>query len=174
MSMTPSPRSRSLGPRGFSPALALVVLSVVLLGAAGCGASLIPNTEVEDTSDNRDAIKYAEQYRKAVEARDVGRLLAMASPDYFDDNGTPDASDDVNFDRLREQLSKWNASLLEARYEIRYRGVLQVRDRVVIDYTYTGSFRVKTAEGERALRRLDDNRLVLRRTGDGFRVLSGM
>ena len=151
-----------------------LLLSGLACFSAACGASMIPNTDVEDTSENRAVVNFTEEYRKAVEARNVAKLMSLASADYFDDNGTPDAADDVDFKQLRDKLSLWNENLIQARYEIRYRQVQYVQDRVVVDYTYTGSFRVKTPEGERAVRRLDDNRMVLKRTGESFKILSGM
>lgn len=159
----------------MSLSLRLFVLAV--LGApvlAGCGASMIPNTDVEDTSQNREVVEFVERYRLAVEARDVGLLMRLASPAYFDDNGTPGGDDDVDFDGLRTKLATFTDNLLAVRYEIRYRRVTFRRDEVAVDYTYTGSFRVTTATGDRWARRLADNRLVLRRENDEFRIVSGM
>lgn len=154
------------------PLMSAMLIAGALLG--GCGASLIENTDVEDTSANRDVLKYVEGYRHAVESRDIGTLISMASPNYFDTNGTVTADDDVDYKGLRAKLNAWKEGLVSARYEIRYRRVQFLRDRVFVDYTYTGNFRVKTADGERAVRRLDDNRIVLERHGDSFKVLSGM
>ncbi|MBK8170620.1 MAG: hypothetical protein IPK60_09790 [Sandaracinaceae bacterium] len=140
----------------------------------GCGASVIPNTDVEDNSANREIVEFVERYRLAVEARDVGVLMRLASPSYFDDNGTPSGDDDVDFDGLRSKLAGFTDNLLAVRYEIRYRRVTYRRDEVAVDYTYTGSFRVTTATGDRWARRLADNRLVLRREGDQLRIVSGM
>ena len=69
-------------------ALFAAVLCVSLAAAAGCDKN-IPNTTVKDTPENRAVITFMENYRNAVEARDVGALLAMAHPQYLDDNGTP-------------------------------------------------------------------------------------
>ena len=75
-------------------ALFAAVLCVSLAAAAGCDKN-IPNTTVKDTPENRSVITFMENYRNAVEARDVGALLAMAHPQYLDDNGTPeDKTDD--------------------------------------------------------------------------------
>ncbi len=152
------------------------IVGMLLASAAlgGCGASMIPNTDVEDTSANREVVEFVERYRLALEARDVGLLLRLASPQYFDDNGTPTGDDDIDFDGLRDKLAAFPDNLLAVRYEIRYRRVTFRRDEVAVDYTYTGSFRVVTASGDRWARRLADNRLVLRREGDELRIVSGM
>ncbi len=153
----------------------LGIAYVLLFATAGCARGVIPNTDVEDTEVNREVIGFVEQYRKAVQARDVGKLLALASKDYYDDHGTPDGGDDVDYDALREKLSRWRERVQDARYEIRYRRVHRRGDRVFVDYTFTASYKVLGPDGEsRWERRLADNRLVLVREGGGFKILSGM
>lgn len=139
-----------------------------------CTHERIPNTDVESTSENRAVVNYVEKYRKALEQRDVAGLLSMAGKDYYDDNGTPKGEDDIDYKSLSESLKNLRQSVLDVRYAIRYRRVSFERDRVLVDYTYSASFRIATAEGERWTRRLADNRLVLRRQGDTFAVVSGM
>lgn len=157
--------------------LLVLVLSLSCAALAGCARDVIPNTDVEDTSENREVIQFVERYRHAVEARDVDGVLALTSNRYYDDNGTPLGADDIDYDGLREKLSHWREQVLDVRYEIRYRRVtfLDQADRVLVDYTYTGSFRVGTPEGDRWSRRLADNRLVLG-TGEGgeLQILSGL
>jgi hypothetical protein len=150
---------------------------LVLSGAAaGCTRDVIPNTDVEDTSSNREVIEFCERYRMAVEERNVPALMRLASQRYYDDNGTPSGMDDVDYDGLAEKLNTWREGVLDVRYEIRYRRVTFHRERILVDYTYTGSFRVSSVSGERWARRLADNRLILQREGEEeeFRILSGM
>jgi hypothetical protein len=157
--------------------LRLLPALLLLPTLAGCARDVIPNTDVEDTSENREVIEFVERYRHAVEERNVSAMLALASPRYYDDNGTPGGTDDVDFDGLREKLSLWTEQVLDVRYEIRYRRVtfLDQNGRILVDYTYTGSFRVDTPEGERWARRLADNRLVLGTAAGGeYQILSGM
>lgn len=161
--------------RALSIHLALLV--AVGLGG-GCSATHIPNTTVEDNAANRDVITFVEEYRRAVESRNVQRLLELASERYYDDGGTPIGDDDIDHDGLRTHLAAWGDALIDCRYEIRYRDVEYRQDqRIYVTYRYTGSFRVTDADGEeRWQRRVGDNRLVLVReeSAAGFRILSGM
>lgn len=150
--------------------LALLALSVT---AAGCGAEMIPNTDVPDSSENRAVIEFVEEYRHAVERRDVGGILELVSPRFFDDNGTIPTEDDRDFDALREQLARFE-ELLDVRYEMRYRRVTFRQGRVLVDYTYTASFKVATPQGDRWETRLRDNRLELTREDGQFRIISGI
>jgi hypothetical protein len=151
---------------------------LVLLGVsifAGCARDKIPNTEVDATSENEEIVAFMEDYRKAVEARDTSKLIAMASRDYFDDMGTPAGDDDVDYDRLVVGLKRLRAEVRDARYQIRYRSMTYARDdRVLVDMLYTGWFKVETPDGPQWRRRLEPHRVVVARETGGFRIVSGM
>lgn len=148
---------------------------------AGC-ANTIPNTTVEDTADNRSVVSFMEKYRKAMEERDVRRLLELASPHYLDDNGTPSGTDDVDYETLRENLTLWAQRVDDVRYDISYRRIRYAPDdKIYVEIRYGGSFHIQrpAQEDEQWSRRLANHRLVLQRLpepegDDDFRILSGM
>ena len=142
-------------------------------GLAGCGAENIPNTDVPDNAENRAVLNFVEDYRHAVERRDVGDILSLVSPRFFDDNGTIQTEDDRDLEILSEQLSRFE-QLLDVRYEVRYRRVTYQADRILVDYTYTASFKVATPQGDRWETRLRDNRIELVREEGEFRIISGI
>ena len=156
-----------------SIAKALAPLSLLATLATGCGPEMIPNTDVPDNAENRAVIEFVEDYRHAVERRDVGEILSLVSPQFFDDNGTIPNDDDRDFDALREQLARFE-QLLDVRYEMRYRNVTYRPDRILVDVTYTASFKVATAQGDRWETRLRDNRIELVREDGEFRIISGI
>jgi len=151
-------------------------LVLLLLGASACTRDVIPNTDVEDSPESREVVDFVEKYRAAVVARDTARLLALASKDYYDDMGTPQGDDDVDLDGLRGRLdTTFNDDLLAVHYDIRYRDIVFLPSKVLVDYTYIGRFRVNASEGARWERRLADNRMVLGINKDGsYAILSGM
>lgn len=152
-------------------------LSALLLLALGaCTHETIPNTDVADTPESREVVSFVERYRQAVISRDVAKLLSLAASDYYDDMGTPQGDDDVDLEVLKERLTEaFGAELLAVHYDIRYRDVVFLPTKVLVDYTYIGRFRVNTPEGSRWERRLADNRMVLGRKKDGsFTIMSGM
>ena len=155
--------------------LVLAAFCASIVGS-GC-AKEIPNTTVADTATNRAIIDFMEKYRGAVEARDVGALLKMASPQYLDDNGTPAGDDDIDYRALQKKLSRWSERVTDVRYEIKYRDVKPEMDRIFVDYRYSASFRVAYGEDdERWSRRLGENRIVLLHNDveDRYFILSGM
>jgi hypothetical protein len=159
----------------MSKSLASLPLLVMLFGPAACTPSLIPNTRVEDTSENREVLDLVERYRKAIETRNTAGLLALASENYFDDMGTPAGKDDMDYDALKAALTRMREEVLGARYQISYRAVtFDAQHRVLVDMLYTGWFRVNTADGPEWKRRLEPHRIVLAREEGQYRILSGM
>ncbi len=159
------------------PVLARLVLATAVAGGSllgACGAELIPNTDVPDTTANREAVEFVEEYRHAVESHNPASILRLVSQSYYDDNGTPQSHDDVDYGTLQESLGRWSEDVLDVRYEMRYRRVAVYPERIFVDVTYTGSFKLRTAEGDRWARRLADNRLELVRDGCQLRIVLGL
>jgi hypothetical protein len=152
------------------------ILALVLLALGACTHDTIPNTDVEDTPETRDVVQFVEKYRQAVVSRDVDKIVRLASTDYYDDMGTPQGTDDVDLEGLRERLKgTFGPDLLAVHYDIRYRDVTFLPTKVLVDYTYIGRFRINTPEGSRWERRLADNRMVLGKRKEGsYTILSGM
>jgi hypothetical protein len=146
------------------------------LALCACSRDTIPNTDVEDSPEARDVIQFVEKYRAAVVNRDVGKLLSLASKDYFDDMGTPQGDDDVDLEGSTERLkTTFGPDLLSVHYDIRYRDVVFLPTKVLVDYTYIGRFRINAVDGSKWERRLADNRMVLLKRGDGaYEIASGM
>ena len=157
-------------------ALAVGALCASLFLVLGCTKN-IPNTTVKDTPENRAVITFLETYRNAVEARDIGALLAMAHPQYLDDNGTPSGDDDLDYRALQQKLSRWRERVTDVRYEIKYRTITREMDRVLIAYRYSASFRIAyDEEDQRWSRRIGENQLVLLYDDiqSRYYILSGM
>lgn len=153
--------------------ISLLVLAA--LSTLGCTHQYILNTDVDDTEFNRKVVEYCEEYRHAVEQRNTARLLKMAHPSYYEDGGNVDASDDLDFEGLEAYLNKEFRQARAIRYEIHYRRVTEGRkDTVLVDYTYSASYKIPTVHGDVWRRRVADNRIQLAREGEGFRILSGM
>jgi hypothetical protein len=164
-----------------------LVLSMILVLAganvAGCKRQYIPNTDVEDTEENRDVIAFCEKYRRAVEKRDAMAMLDLVSPLYYEDGGNPDASDDMDYAQFKAWLTGQGIGedgitfqdATAIRHEIRYRRVTFEVDRVLVDYTFSASFRVPTPKGDEWKRKVDENRLELVRDDAGeLKIVAGM
>jgi hypothetical protein len=151
--------------------------SFVLLGllAAGCSKAYIPNTEVEDTSDNRKVILFCEEYRHAVEDKNIGKLLSLASPRYHEDGGNTRGEDDIDYDGLKQYLTGVFQKTTGIRYEIKYRKVTFKEDtHVTVDYTYSASYRLPGVKQDEWRHTVADNRIDLVPDGDSYKIIAGM
>lgn len=157
-----------------TPLAATLLLAPLLLAAPGCATQYIPNTDVEDAGDNRRVVEFCELYRRAVERKDIPTLLGLASPEYYENGGNVDASDDIDFVGLRGYLLGKFTGAAAIRYEIRYRRVVLEADLIYVDYTYSGSYRVATDMGEKWRSTVEENRLELVADGDSYRIVAGM
>ncbi len=155
----------------------ICTLSALVLVLGGCSASLIPNTDVEDTPENKEVIDFCEQYRIALEARDIVKIMSLVSDDYYEDGGSPSGNDDYDKQGLEGVLRSRFARVEDIRYDIRYRRVVFFPDRVEVYYSFYGRYQVAGASAgtdARWFSKVGDNRLVLGRTPDGFKILSGL
>jgi len=149
------------------------LLFLCTLGA--CSRQLIPNTDLDDTWQNRELVEFCERYRKAVEKADVDSLMKMAHPDYYEDGGNVDATDDLDYAGLRSYLHKEFVKARSIRYEIHYRRVTQEEgERWNVAYTYSASYRLPDGGEEVWHREVADNQLTLVPAEDSFLIVSGM
>lgn len=149
------------------------VLGTCLL-CSGCYKRYIPNTEIEDTDVNREIVAFCERYRHAVEDLNIGLLLSLASPRYFDNMGTSKADDDVDREGLERVLKERFNSVGKVRYEIRYRSLYEMNSTIYVEYTYTTSFQYTVGEKMRWGNKTADNRLEIERSDNGLLIVSGM
>jgi hypothetical protein len=154
------------------------VLFLVLLGllSTSCSKQYIPNTDVEENDFNRKVVEFCEEYRHAVERRNVALLLKLADQSYYEDGGNIDATDDLDYAGLKLFLERQFRGVSAVRYEIRYRDVSRGRnDRIFVDFTYSASYKLPTDEGTSVWRRkVADNRLELLEQDDAFKIVAGM
>lgn len=150
-------------------------LALAAAGLSGCATRNIPNTDVPDNGDNRKVIKFCEEYRHAVEEKDVGRLLKMASPRYYEDGGNTNPSDDLDYDGLKDYLTSTFVKTQTIRYEIRYRKVsFEENKSVFVEYTFSASYRMPGLKGEEWKHTVADNRLELVPDGETYKITAGM
>ena len=71
-----------------------------------------------------------------MEDRDATTLLALAHPNYYEDSGTPLASDDYGYEGLKDVLQKRISALKTLRYNIEYRHVNVEGHHAQVDIRY--------------------------------------
>jgi len=150
-----------------------LLLAVAL---AGCTTQLIPNTDIEDTEENRAVVEFCELYRHAVEHREIDKLLTLAHPDYYEDGGNVDATDDLDYAGLKTYLEGEFVRARAIRYEMHYRRISRNdTNGWEVAYTYSASYKLPDGDAEIWHREVAENQLVLVTAADGsYKIVSGM
>ena len=153
---------------------AVLAALAAVVGCAHSSASTIPGTKVADTDENREIIRVVERYRLAMERKDVGALVAMASRNYWEDSGTPTGADDYGYDRLREVLMGQFQRADAIRYSMKYVDITFDRGRAKVAVLIDASYSVQTPRGLERFDMRDQNELVLENDGQRWLFVSGM
>ncbi len=153
------------------------ITGVVALSAvsSGCTPAFIPNTDVEDNNENRKVVAFCEQYRHAVEEKNIGLLMKLAHPRYHEDGGNANGDDDLDYEGLRDYLANTFVKTDNIRYEIRYRKVIYTEaQHIHVDYTYAASYKIPGVTHDEWKHAVADNRLDLVPDGETYKIMAGM
>ncbi len=156
--------------------IALLPLAALLVLSA-CTTRYIANTRIEDTSENRAILTVIEQYRRAVDDRDVERILELTTDDFFEDPGTPnDASDDYDKAGLRARLESSFAKVQDQRLRIDVRKIHVSDDGKTahVEYRFDFRYRLNLPNANEWREANDLNRVSLRRVDDSWKFTAGL
>jgi hypothetical protein len=144
--------------------------------AAGCAhRDYYPGTEIVRSEENRKIIETVEEYRRRLMQHNVVGLLALASPKYFEDSGTPRSDDDYGYDGLKKVLETQLPRVKSLRYDIEYRNIRVTGDQAEVEVFLDGAFEIAAPEAGDRYRRVNDyHRFLLAREGDEWKFLGGM
>ena len=163
--------------------LALCLFAALTLSA--CSAKMIPGTNIEDTSEARELIDVMRAYTAALESRDIEKILAMASKDFFETCGTVEGSDDFDRSGLEAHLKTWFDHFKAIRSRIEVRKISYDKDaegkavRARVAYFYDISFQVPEGNGSDKLiwqTESDTKEMGFQREGDDnlWKILYGI
>jgi hypothetical protein len=156
--------------------LPLTVVAVCAGLAGGCAHhEYFPGTTIIRTQENRKIIETVEKYRERLLTRNTVGLLALASPRYFEDSGTPRSDDDYGYEGLRRVLETRLQRVKSLRYQIEYRNIRVSGKEAEVEVFLDGSFELAAAdEGDRYRRVNDYHRFLLEKQGDEWKFVAGM
>jgi ketosteroid isomerase-like protein len=151
------------------------LLAAALLAAlAACSPRRIPGTEIPDNDDTRGIAAAIERYRAAVERRDAPAVLALVSEKYFDDAGTPDPADDLDYAGLSKALPADLSRVTGLRVELKLTDIKVAGDKAQAFMRFDTRYRVSTRSGEVPKAEGDVSRIQLVREKDAWKIVSGL
>lgn len=144
-----------------------IVIACLSVFAAACGAKLIPNTQIQDTADNREILSVVSQYRDAYQARDAQAIANLVSDRYLDKRAG--ISKSVLENNLQEDFDR----VRELQLEINVHRIAVEGDQAQLDYFYSTSYLLKTPDATWETK-TDDKRMHLVRESDGWKIINGL
>ncbi|HOX42838.1 MAG TPA: hypothetical protein PK668_04525 [Myxococcota bacterium] len=163
----------SSGPRLLGLCLALLAGPGLL---AGCSPKRIPGLgiSVDDTPDNRAIVQVLKDYAEAFEAKDLERLVGLASESYFETAGTPDPVDDYNRDGLRAKMTEYFKTIDKPTVSLTLKSLKVEEQRATVDYQYVCRYLMKLPSGERWQVTDELARMELEKVGQDWKITRGM
>lgn len=152
----------------------LAFTALLLAIAAGCSARRIPGTEIPDNPDTRAIVGVIDSYRRAAERLDSGAVLALVSQKYFDDAGTPDPADDIDYPQLQKRIAEDYKNVTALRLDIAVKNVTVDGDEAAAYVFYDEYYRIATKAGEVAKKANDTHRMRFLRENGAWRFVSGL
>lgn len=163
-------------------AIWIVISFVIATPFVGCGPALIDDSaliaedaEIPDTIEYRAIVELVDEYRRALEDKDVGMLRRIVSSDYYENGGTSyTTSDDYGYDGLTEafELIAEHVRQLRLWIEIHAIEIEGTRANVYVEYSYNMLYVVDGQEHWKIDR--DLNRIELVLENDQWRIAAGL
>lgn len=158
------------------PSLRAALLGGLLTSVTACAHSKIPQTDIDDTDDNRSVMAFIESYEAAVESLDAEAVLALVSPEFYEDNGNSDRSDDYGYEGLAEKLRTGFERTKVIQLQLRIDAIEVADNSAFAEMYYEYRAQVEYPSGARWDTNTDSFRVQLRRPdpkGD-WRIISGI
>lgn len=155
----------------------LIPAVLMMIALVACGPRFIDGTEVEDTGANKEIFDIVENYRQAIEQRDVEALKSMISRRYFSNAGTTSESvDDYGYEQLeRKVLPLLQENIKSLQYTVFLRNVrYEGENRAVAEFEYYYKFFYVEDGKDRWSAKNDFARLEFAKEDGVWRIISGL
>ena len=149
-------------------------LYAALVFVLACTTKKIPGTDLKDTESNRALLEMLDEYRRAVEDKNVEGIVRLLDEAFADDGGTADMSDDMDYANARQKLEERFSRVDNIRLQMSFRKLERSKQRpdvYLVAYSYMLSFSM----GDKNKQDSDVKQMHVRKTKDGsWFILSGI
>ena len=124
----------------------MIVFSMFMTVA--CSPKMIKGTNIEDTPDSREILTVFGYYLKGFKEQNPEIFLEYVSKDYYDTNGTDEAEDDIDYDKLVEIL---NSDAYRSLEKVSITSIIkdlffnEAEDKAELIYFYEVRFKMKSS-----------------------------
>ena len=124
----------------------MIVFSMFMTVA--CSPKMIKGTNIEDTPDSREILTVFGYYLKGFKEQNPEIFLEYVSKEYYDTNGTDEAEDDIDYDKLIEIL---NSDAYRSLEKVSITSIIkdlffnEAEDKAELIYFYEVRFKMKSS-----------------------------
>lgn len=155
--------------------LQILIPLLVVTQLSACAHSMIPGTQVPDTSDNRAIMTVLHKLEIALRDRSVKGILALVSHSYFEDMGTPTPDDDYGYKKLKnEVLPQSMAATKEFFLQMEVQEIDVKDDHAYADVRYHSRARISLPSGDKWDSHKEFNRITLVNKNGHWLITSGL
>jgi len=154
----------------------VLFLGLILLGISCSSQKMIEGTNIKDVDDNRVIYNIITEYNKALEGKDIEKLMSLVSKRYYDGAGTIDGSDDYGYSQLREILEKRFSQIKEIFQNITIKKIFynKKENKYYVFYDYNAKFLMDIDGKKEWHKKIDVNQIILVKEGNKFKIIKGL
>lgn len=153
-----------------------LLLGAVVALLVSCGPAYIEGTSVPDSDENRELVNIVEQYRQAIERRDVTTLAQLVSKDYFENaSTTSNTEDDYGYEKLIQKVLPVLAdNIKQVVYKIKIDKVSVEGNKARVFFEWEITFQYEEGGLKGWSTKKDRNRMDFAREGGRWKITAGL
>ncbi len=138
----------------------------------GCKQRLLSNTHQNSNSENKEIVRFVEEYRSAVEGRSIDAIMTFIAKDYKDVNNS------LNYQDLRKQLEETLPPIINLRLAVSILNIGKLdKDSYEVVLLYNKNFSTGLPPGEKKYGSKKINRMIVRQRQENgsykFEIIQG-
>jgi len=147
----------------------LLILGLLAMVISACGPSYVDkveglqiaeDSEILDSQTNVEILEVVTTYQAAMEKKDMAALGKLVSPEYYENGGTTDnTEDDYGREGLGDVFARIDENVETVRFHVLVKDIRVEGDRAQVFYEYTWNFLYKIGDVPRWESGTDVNRL---------------
>ena len=149
-----------------------MLLLPVVIGA--CAHDKIPRTSIDDTDENREIYRLVKAYEQAMESLDADAVLALVSPNFYENNGNTDDADDYDYYGLKDNLARDFPRTRRLKLDVRVDAIEVNEDQAFAELYYQIQAQNEYPSGLKWETNRDRTRLRLERIDGKWLIVAGL
>lgn len=140
---------------------------------------MIPSTNIKSTRENREIVKFLENYKAAVEKLSVDAVMELAAKDFHDNVGSEDPAKHLDYLGLKEKLEKYFPRIKKIFLGMFVQHVAKIeKDKYEVVAYFNKEFEAEVPAGDKWFSIKEVVRFVIRKTTGNakypYEILSGI